>query len=284
MLMDCRIGIVILNYKNYGETIECLTNVLQQKNVDLEIVVVDNGSKNESVDCIEKWIKPYKNISLIASEENQGFSRGNNLGIKYLLDKGVNFIVISNSDIMFTDDNILHQIVNSYSKGIGVITPIIKNLDGKDEMRTQYDRKMFRLRVLKHLINIQKDFKKNVVPTSDTSSYHFLEPGVQENYNALTGCFFALTPDYLEKFPFLYPETFLYGEEIATLLLNDKAKLLTLIANTGIVIHKRAASTESDLKEGTYKKRKMMAESAKSIMKLLFMTNKQIRRKYSQND
>lgn len=279
--MNNRIGIVILNYKNYEETIDCLKNVLQQKNIDLEIVVVDNGSNNDSVKCINEWIKQYKNITLIASKDNLGFARGNNLGIKYLWDKGIDFIIVSNSDISFTDENIITQLVNSYVKGVGIITPIIKNLNGRDEMRTQYSRKFFRLRVMKHLINIQRDFKKNVVPVSDGVVYNFLKPGIQKKYNALTGCFFALTPDYLEKFPFLYPETFLYGEEIATLILNDRAKLLTLIADTKDVIHKQAASTGKQLSEGSYNKRKMMAESAKSIMKLLFMTNRQIRKKYS---
>lgn len=281
VLMNNRIGIVILNYKNYEETIDCLENVLRQKNIDLEIVVVDNGSNNESVNFIGEWIKPYEKITLISSKNNLGFAKGNNLGIKFLLEKGIDFIIVSNSDISFTDENILMQLVNSYVKGVGVITPLIKNLDGRDEMRTQYRRKFFRLRVLKHLINIQRDFKKNIIPDSDISTYNFLEPGIQKNYNALTGCFFALTPDYLKKFPFLYPETFLYGEEIATLILNDKANLLTLIADTKNVIHKQAASTGKQLSEGSYNKRKMMAESAKSIMKLLFMTNQQIRKKYS---
>ena len=44
------IGIVVLNYKNFHETIECVKSILLQKDVFFNIVIVDNGSSNESYD------------------------------------------------------------------------------------------------------------------------------------------------------------------------------------------------------------------------------------------
>ena len=43
-----KIGVVVLNYKNYNETINCVNSLLGQSNVDLEIVIVENGSNNDS--------------------------------------------------------------------------------------------------------------------------------------------------------------------------------------------------------------------------------------------
>ena len=42
------VGIVVLNYKNFNETIECVNSLLLQREVLLTIVVVENGSENES--------------------------------------------------------------------------------------------------------------------------------------------------------------------------------------------------------------------------------------------
>ena len=45
-----KIAVVVLNYMNYKETINCTDSVLKQKNIEFEIVIVivDNGSPNES--------------------------------------------------------------------------------------------------------------------------------------------------------------------------------------------------------------------------------------------
>lgn len=281
------IGVVILNYKNYHETECCLKSMLKQKGIHLEIVVVDNCSQNESVEVLKKWEEQYKNIEIIVSNENVGYAKGNNLGIKRLLEKKVDFIILSNSDIVFTADNIIEALYNGYKPGIGIMTPIIKNLDEKIEMRTQYKSNLFYLRVFKHLFNMQVEYRKNNEQVNKKNQelgqlkYVELKPGIQNDYFSLTGCFFALTPEYLSCFPFIFPETFLYGEEIATLVLNRKLGLRTAIVATNYVIHKQAASTDASLSEGSEQKRKMMVESAKKTMKLIFMPRFVIRKKYS---
>lgn len=44
-----KVGVVVLNYKNYEETIKCVLSILKQNKILLKIVIVDNGSNNESV-------------------------------------------------------------------------------------------------------------------------------------------------------------------------------------------------------------------------------------------
>ena len=46
----CDIGIVVLNYVNYSETIKCVSSLLKQENVSARIVIVENGSGNESAE------------------------------------------------------------------------------------------------------------------------------------------------------------------------------------------------------------------------------------------
>ena len=68
-------GVVILNYINYKDTIECVRSFLRQKDVNLEIVIIDNGSPNESYKILTEYFKGYKNINIIKNMENKGYSK-----------------------------------------------------------------------------------------------------------------------------------------------------------------------------------------------------------------
>ncbi|WP_240143878.1 glycosyltransferase family A protein [Liquorilactobacillus mali] len=69
-------GIVVLNYLNYEDTIECLDTIRDQTFKDIPIVVVDNGSQNGSVPAIEKAIAKYKNIFLLSHQQTLALQRG----------------------------------------------------------------------------------------------------------------------------------------------------------------------------------------------------------------
>ncbi|MBU0569272.1 glycosyltransferase, partial [Patescibacteria group bacterium] len=79
-----KISIVIPNWNRAEDTIECLESVgeLRVADYELGIVVVDNGSTDDSVEKIEEKLilLKEKNIhsELIRNEENLGFAAGNN--------------------------------------------------------------------------------------------------------------------------------------------------------------------------------------------------------------
>lgn len=278
-----KIGIVVLNYINYSETIACVDSLLKQVGVLLQIVIVDNGSKNESIDVLREKFSDAVCVHIISNSQNLGYAKGNNIGISWLRKRGLDFIVVCNSDIVLSSEKILLQMIKGLSTDVGLIIPIVKNLDDTIEMRTQYKRKLFVLRAIKALRRIIKDTgksKRNSESDMDNSSYMELPAGLQERYNVVTGSIFALTPNFFKYYSGLYPETFLYVEEIATLLLVSKAHLKCFISETDTVIHKGAASTDESLKPGTEKKRLMMIDSAKSVIKLAFMPRFIIRMKY----
>lgn len=268
------IGIVVLNYKNYTETIKCVDSILEQKDVKLNIVIVDNGSENESMNAFKKHYNDYTQIHLIENSKNLGYARGNNVGIDWLRQQGIDFIIVCNSDIVFSSPYILKEMYDAQTKEIGVMIPIIRNLDGTIEMRAQYKRKLFPLRIIKELSKM-RNLKMNGSPKDENDNeiqtMEFLKPGIQKEYYVITGSIFALTSNFFKYYSGLYPETFLYVEELATMLLVHKARLKCAIIETKDVIHKGAASTGNSLKAGTERKRKMIAASAKKVFKLVFM-------------
>lgn len=274
-----RVGVVVLNYKNFNETIKCVESLTQQQYGDLEIVIVDNGSKNESYDVLSRRFNDNNKINILFNKENLGYARGNNIGIEFLRGKGISHVLVCNSDVEFSSNRIISQIIDQCQDSVGTIIPIIRNLDGSIEARAQYKRKLFILRIIKELINtiyLNKKEKTNNV----CSEIKHLDPGVQNEYHVITGSVFLLTPSFFKYYNGLFPNTFLYVEELATMTLVHKANLLSAIANTDDVIHKGAASTDSTLKSGTKQKKEMAARSAKKVFGLALTPRNLIKMKY----
>jgi len=90
------------------------------------IIVVDNGSTDNSVNLLKK----ITNIELICSEKNLGFSAGNNIGIKHALEKGYEYIWLLNNDAI-PDRNCLKELIitDQHEKDHCLVGSVIKNLD-----------------------------------------------------------------------------------------------------------------------------------------------------------
>ena len=111
-----KIAFVILYYKAYEDTIECINSVLQLNSTsfETEIVVVDNDSKDGA---IEKLRKQFENAHYIINDKNDGYARGNNIGIKYAKNVlNANFVVIINSDVIIKDKQFGEKIITIYKK------------------------------------------------------------------------------------------------------------------------------------------------------------------------
>lgn len=265
-----KVGVIVLNFENYEETIQCVESIIIQKDVDLDIVIVDNGSKNDSYKNLVLKYSENESVTILKNNANMGYAKGNNVGINFLRSRGCQFIVVCNSDVVFSSNSILKKMIDSNENTIGVMIPIIKNLDGSIEMRAQYRKNLFKLRVMKELLKMQCIFKKEKKNINITKIEN-LGVGVQDSHYAITGSVFALTPSYFKYYNGLFPRTFLYVEELATLLLVHKAGLKTAIIDTDDVIHKGAASTSNELKSGTRMKKKMIAKSARKVMVLIVL-------------
>ena len=90
------IYIIILNYNQKRLTTECINSILNSTYVNYKILVVDNGSKDGSVEYLSKLFKG--KIKIIINSNNYGFSKGNNIGIKYALEHGAEYLFLINND------------------------------------------------------------------------------------------------------------------------------------------------------------------------------------------
>lgn len=123
------ISIIIVNYNTADVLIKCIESIAQFENIDnIEVVVIDNNSPDDSAAVINMLCEKYKFIKSILLEKQAAFSHANNTGFNS--SKG-EYILIMNPDIVFTKP-ILDKLINKIQSNdkIGAICPALKDKDG----------------------------------------------------------------------------------------------------------------------------------------------------------
>jgi hypothetical protein len=116
------ISIIILNYNAGQLLLNCVESVLKADYSNIEVIIVDNDSKDQShIKCKEKFSR----IRLIENKENLGYCEGNNVGIRQAEGK---FTVILNPDTIVSADW-LGELLSAYKiMGEGLYQPKILSL------------------------------------------------------------------------------------------------------------------------------------------------------------
>ena len=128
------VSVILVNFNGWKDTIDCIESMYQQTYKDFNLILVENGSTNESYDELAKWFKEDKNdfIELgldenknflneigekkiqnyfIKSSVNYGFAGGNNVGITLAEKTGSDFVMLLNNDTVVEPD-FLEKLVN----------------------------------------------------------------------------------------------------------------------------------------------------------------------------
>jgi GT2 family glycosyltransferase len=91
-----RVYVVVVNWENFADTKECLSSVLGSGYSNLRVIIVDNGSRDGS---IEQLRREFPNEVFLQTGSNLGFARGCNLGLrKALSDRECAFVMLLNND------------------------------------------------------------------------------------------------------------------------------------------------------------------------------------------
>ena len=118
------IGIVIVNYNGEKFQNKCIRSIYESTFKDIEIVVVDSGSSDKS---IEMLYNEFPDVHIIEMEDNVGVAAGNNIGIRYCLDHEDEYIMLMNNDIEIAPDMI--EIMYRHADNNTIIVPKIYYYD-----------------------------------------------------------------------------------------------------------------------------------------------------------
>lgn len=148
------IGILILNYNNYHDTINCINSIDRFNTYESKILVVDNGSSNikvrEDVDqyLSEKYGNNFsiyeeggrtgnpvlKKVTSYHLPQNYGYAVGNNKGLDLLYDDPeVKYVLLLNNDILFIEDMIPKLLSNfNNNNNNKIISPVLYKIGLKE--------------------------------------------------------------------------------------------------------------------------------------------------------
>ncbi len=126
------LSIVIVNYETPDYTIACTRSLLESgPRCSLEIIVIDNGSKDGSLSLIRQ---AFPDVICIETGENLGFARANNLGINNARGE---YVLILNSDTKVLGgclDRLFETLMTDPS--LGAVAP--KQLDGRGKLQLSW--------------------------------------------------------------------------------------------------------------------------------------------------
>jgi len=125
--MNQNIYVIIVTYNGIKWIKRCLHDVLLS-DVNVNVILVDNGSEDGTIEFIENT---YPDLELIKTNTNLGFGQANNIGIKKALERGADYVFLLNQDGYVEKDTIRKLVEFQLShRSYGVLSPKQMNGNG----------------------------------------------------------------------------------------------------------------------------------------------------------
>lgn len=221
--MKDKLFIIILNYNCKADIIDCLKSLkyIDKKSYLLKLLVVDNASADGSVQLIKQ---KFPQVKIIQNKKNLGFAAGVNVGIKYALKQGADFVFLLNPDTIVEKDFLqpLVQLIKSDTE-IGIVSPVLK---GMFKGKLVYDLGAKFNPFLGRTKHIHVKFRP-------------LHPMEAE---MVSGCAMLVKKEVFEKIGFFNKHYFLYFEDSDFCLRAKKAGFKIYVQSKSIVFHRTSQS------------------------------------------
>ncbi len=243
-------ALLIIHYNDYESTKELLNNVSEYSIID-QIVIVDNHSKKELREKLKEFTS--SKVHVIYNKENKGYGYGINVGMKYLKEKYGNCnVIVSNSDIIIEKEEDIKKLVLELKKeGVGVVAPVI---DEHGVLNRGWK-----------LVSTWKEILFNIPKfyTYFERKYRYYKKdyykGKLTEVDVLSGCFFLITTDTLERVGYFDEQIFLYYEENVLAQKLRRVSLKEVLVNDVKVIHNHSVTIDKNV--GRLKKYQILKES-----------------------
>lgn len=234
------IGVVVINYHSEDKTIEFVRTELPRISEEYAVVIVDNGSTENSRNrLLEAFKGADQYVFVVPSEENLGFAKGNNLGAKVAINQfKPDILLFANNDIRITGSDTVADMaakLRSLDKA-GALGPKVLGLDGRcqspEPFISFYDR------------HIALYFKSLFSSSSQAYWEEYSQTAAEGFHYRISGSFFMVKTDDYAACGGMDPNTFLYAEEM---ILSERLKRI----DKGVyyypevsVIHEHGATTK----------------------------------------
>ena len=252
-----KVYIIILNFNSYKDTIECIRSLENISYSNYEIIIVDNNSMDNSVKEISNNCPNYK---LLLSLENLGYASGNNIGIKYALEQGAEYVCILNNDVIVKED-FLEPLIETFNtdRTIGMVGPCICEYSDRNTVQA-----------MGAYINLYRGL---AMGQYEGQYYNQIDKRfIQVDY--LGGACFVVKAEVFKTISLLPENYFLFYEETEFCLRARKSEYKLVCISDSRVYHKRSAtiSKYSGLSYYFLNRNRIifMRRNANAIQKIIF--------------
>ena len=215
-----KVFIIILNWNGKNDTIECIESVRNINYSNFEIIIVDNGSTDDSEKTIKK---AFPDVIFLQTGANLGFAEGNNVGIRHALGVGADYIFLLNNDTTIEADAISHLVdFAEKNDGAGIIGP--KILFYSEPKRIWF---------AGGIVDFEKGSSHRGGGRPDDGKFDEI---VETDY--ITGCALLIKAGVIDKIGLMIPDYFLLFEESDWCLRAKKAGYKIFYIPKARVYHK----------------------------------------------
>ena len=243
------VSIIIVSWNVKDLLLKCIESVLFfSKNINFEIIVVDNGSKDGTLEAIKH---NFPNVKLISNKKNLGFAKANNQGIK---ESAGEYVLLLNPDTEFIEDTLYPVLKKMESdKKIGVLGCKLLNTDKTIQSSVRNFPSIQDILVI--FFKINKIFPKLL----NKYLAHDFDYSKEQEVNQVMGAFFLVRKKVFEEIGLLGEKYFIWFEEVdfCRRVMQNGWKVL-YHPNVKIIHHK----AKSFLQANTFKKQFWFFRSA----------------------
>ncbi len=232
--MDVQISIITINYNGLKDTCE-LIETLPLEDESLEVIVVDNASKEDEASIIKKR---YSQVKVIRSNQNLGFAGGNNLGIKAA--KGKYLFFINNDTLLRHQISDIRHLINRLesSPKIGMVCPKIRFAWGDNPIQFAGYTPLSRITMRNHAIGCGEQ---------DNGQYDTAHPTPYAH-----GAAMMVKREVIEKAGMMPEYYFLYYEELDWSMMIRRAGYDIWYEPACTIFHKESQTTGQNSPLRTY--------------------------------
>ncbi len=183
---------IIVNYNSGADLIKCVESILYSDNITPYIVIVDNASRDGS---LEECKTRFPKFTYIYNTHNIGFAAGANIGTRYALERSAKTITFCNPDAII-DKKCADILISAVSaKKADIVSPIIYKYNSSEHWFSGGKISFFKMRT------IHKHFSKKQLSKSLIST------------NYITGCVMTVSASVFQKISLFDENFFLYYED-----------------------------------------------------------------------
>ncbi|MBI4316995.1 MAG: glycosyltransferase family 2 protein [Chloroflexi bacterium] len=130
--MEPLVYVALLNWERPDDTAECVESVMRSHYLNHRIVVVDNGSRDGSV---QRLRRQFPEVRVLETGANLGFAAGMNVAITFAMEHGADDVLILNNDAT-VDPHLLGQLVEvtRARPKLGIVGPTVLFYDDRERV------------------------------------------------------------------------------------------------------------------------------------------------------